>query len=187
MSERYHRKKQPEQVRANLLEAATRQIVTDGFHSLRLESVAREAGVTKGGLFHHFPSKMALLEGLYEDGAQQFEERLEELMACDPIAHGRFTRAYLKAASFEEDREGTISFFALVVGSNEFKTRTITWMREHLESHAETESFPEAQVVFHCTHGLWMSIMLDQDNEMLENREKTRQILLQMTYPKSER
>ena len=184
MSEGYHKKKQPEQVRAKLLEAATRQIVTQGFHSLRLESVAREAGVTKGGLLHHFPSKVALLEGLYEDGAQRFEQQLTELMAADPVPHGRFTRAYLRAASFEDDREGTISFFALVVGSNEFKCRTIRWMQEHLESHAGTDGFPEAHVVFHATHGLWMSIMLDQQNEMLDNREKTRQTLLEMTYPK---
>ena len=184
MSEQYHKKKQPEQVRAKLIEAAKRHIVTDGFHSLRLESVAREAGVTKGGLLHHFPSKVALLEGLYEDGAQQFEQQLLELMAADPVPHGRFTRAYLRAASFEEDREGTISFFALVVGSNEFKCRTITWMRDQLDSHAATDGFPEAHVVFHATHGLWMSIMLDQQNAMLDNREMTRQTLLAMTYPK---
>ena len=84
MSQLYHKKKQPEQVRANLLEAAARRIGKDGVQGLRLEAVAKDAGVSKGGLFHHFPNKAALLEGLYEEQYQQFEQELEELMAADP-------------------------------------------------------------------------------------------------------
>lgn len=184
MSEKHQKKKQPEQVRANLLEATAQRIIKDGFQGLRVETVAKDAGVSKGGLFHHFANKAALLEGLYEEQYQQFEQELEDLMADDPISHGRFTRAYLRVCSNEINLDESKVFFALVLGDSEFKARMVEWMQERLERHAATENFPESAVVIHATDGLWMSTMIDEKNAMTEFREKTRQTLLQMTYPK---
>ncbi len=183
MSENYHKKKQPEQVRARLLEAAGRRILKDGVQGLRVESVARDAGVSKGGLFHHFPNKAALIEGIFEDGAQQMNQQLEELMAADPVAHGRFSRAYLNACSAEEDRDESAVFFVLTLASSEFKARMVSWMKEWLERHAETDSFPEARIVLHATDGLWMSLLIDEHGQMEEFRESTRSALIAMTYP----
>lgn len=184
MSQKYFKKKQPEQVRARLLEVAAKHIGTDGARAIRLEAVAREAGVTKGGLLHHFPSKNALLEGLYIDRFTQFEEQIEELIASDPVAHGCFTRAYLRAASLAASRDDTASFFALVLSSKDFKARTLAWMEERLKRHAKTDTFPEAQVVLFAADGLLMSMLLDDEEQLLERREATRATLLAMTYPK---
>ncbi|ODM43816.1 TetR/AcrR family transcriptional regulator [Cereibacter johrii] len=46
--------------RSRLLAAATRLIRTQGFAATSVEAICREAGVTKGAFFHHFPSKEAL-------------------------------------------------------------------------------------------------------------------------------
>ncbi|MDO8275460.1 MAG: TetR/AcrR family transcriptional regulator, partial [Serpentinimonas sp.] len=40
-----------------LLEATNTVILRDGIAHLTLEAVAKEAGVSKGGLLYHFPSK----------------------------------------------------------------------------------------------------------------------------------
>jgi AcrR family transcriptional regulator len=43
--------------RENILRAANLVVVEEGVSRMTLEAVAREAGVSKGGLLYHFPSK----------------------------------------------------------------------------------------------------------------------------------
>jgi AcrR family transcriptional regulator len=52
--------------RARLLGAAKAILVEQGAAHFTLEAVADAAGVSKGGLLYHFPSKAALIEGLAE-------------------------------------------------------------------------------------------------------------------------
>jgi AcrR family transcriptional regulator len=47
-----------------ILEAAASVFARRGFNEARMDEVADAAGVSKGGLYLHFPSKDALLEGL---------------------------------------------------------------------------------------------------------------------------
>ena len=56
-----------EQTRARIRVAAAKVIERDGAGHLTLEKVAAEAGVSKGGLLYHYPSKDALLQGLLDD------------------------------------------------------------------------------------------------------------------------
>ncbi len=53
--------------RAALLRAAGRVFAEHGFHGATLEAVAAGAGVSKGALFHYFPSKEQLFLALLED------------------------------------------------------------------------------------------------------------------------
>lgn len=59
-------RKTPEQTRNKLLEAAAHIILTQGAAHLTLDQVAQAAGISKGGLLHHFPTKEALLIGLLQ-------------------------------------------------------------------------------------------------------------------------
>ena len=43
-----------------LLGAAAREIHAHGFQAASLSRILAETGVTKGALYHHFPSKLAL-------------------------------------------------------------------------------------------------------------------------------
>ncbi len=58
--EAQHRK-DPARRHQQLLESAAMIAGRDGIASLSLNAVAREAGVSKGGLLHHFPNKQALI------------------------------------------------------------------------------------------------------------------------------
>ncbi|MBP8939478.1 MAG: helix-turn-helix transcriptional regulator, partial [Agrobacterium sp.] len=62
MTNAHERKKQPEIVRRSLLDCAAKLAADQGVAALSIQAVADAAGVTKGGLFHHFASKQALLE-----------------------------------------------------------------------------------------------------------------------------
>jgi AcrR family transcriptional regulator len=59
--------------RARILEAAERVVADVGAARLTLDVVAQSAGVSKGGLLYHFPSKESLLSAL----AQRYVDSME--------------------------------------------------------------------------------------------------------------
>jgi len=56
-----------EATRAQLVAIATRMFADRGYEDTSIEGVLREAGVSRGSLYHHFPSKEALFEAVAED------------------------------------------------------------------------------------------------------------------------
>src|SRR5512146_2760569 len=80
-----------------LLDAAESVVAREGVGNLTLEAVAREAGVSKGGLLYHFPSKSALVTAVVERLVVRCEADQELALAHDPDEAGAFTRAYLAA------------------------------------------------------------------------------------------
>ena len=84
-----------EQARERILNAAEARLLTAGPGGLVLDAVARDGGVSKGGLLYHFPSKEALVGGLCERMLERFDREIEALAAADPDPKGAWTRAYL--------------------------------------------------------------------------------------------
>ncbi|MEG7446582.1 TetR/AcrR family transcriptional regulator, partial [Providencia stuartii] len=91
----HHRKKDPIRVQEQLLEAASIIVANEGIASLSLNAVAKEAGVSKGGLLHHFPGKIELIQAVFKRLLGIMDKRIALIMANDPIEAGRFSRAYL--------------------------------------------------------------------------------------------
>ena len=60
-------KRDPVKTRENLLLSAYQQIHAHGFQSVSLDAILRDAGVTKGALYHHFPNKNALGYAVVEE------------------------------------------------------------------------------------------------------------------------
>jgi AcrR family transcriptional regulator len=81
--------------RAELLQAARRLMKNQPIAYLTLEAVAKEAGMSKGGLSHYFPSKEALLNALVNDMLEQFDQLLSHSTEPDWI------RAYIQS-SFDQ-------------------------------------------------------------------------------------
>ena len=55
-----------ETTRAALIAAGRTLFGRDGFAAASIEELAREAGMTRGALYHHFESKEALFEAVFE-------------------------------------------------------------------------------------------------------------------------
>ena len=90
--------------REAVLRAAERVVDEEGVSGMTLEAVAREAGVSKGGLLYHYPSKEALIGGMIRRLIEGFGEALgRELGRERGGGGGRWSRAYARA-SFAEDR-----------------------------------------------------------------------------------
>ena len=79
--------------REEILESAVRVAIRDGVLAMTLEKVAKEAGVSKGGLIYHFASKDELVREMLEHFWQQRERALLEKIGDDPNPRGRWVRA----------------------------------------------------------------------------------------------
>ncbi|MGX1778648.1 TetR/AcrR family transcriptional regulator [Nocardia brasiliensis] len=73
-----------------LLDAAEDVLLDEGAAQFSLERVAAVAGVSKGGLLHHFPTKAALVAGMMDRLVGQLEVAPPELDAEPGAATRRF-------------------------------------------------------------------------------------------------
>lgn len=65
--------------RTKILTAAVAVVSREGVTGVTFESVAAESGLTKGGLLYHFPTRDALLLGIHQHLAREWEGRLVAL------------------------------------------------------------------------------------------------------------
>ncbi|GHH42614.1 TetR/AcrR family transcriptional regulator [Lentzea cavernae] len=93
----------PEDTRRVLLDAAGSCIRARGT-SATLDHIAKEAGVSKGGLLHHFATKDDLVRALAQDLFDRFRADVLAAADLDDVAPGRLTRAYVRvSAEFSHD------------------------------------------------------------------------------------
>ncbi len=74
-----------------LLAAAERLFAAQGYNAVSVEAICREAGVSKGAFYHHFPSKQAVFLALLQRWLMHLEERL----LAERQAHPQVTQALL--------------------------------------------------------------------------------------------
>lgn len=76
---------------APLLQAALDCFVEQGYHGTTIRVVAARAGLSVPGLYHHYPSKQALLVGIVEFAMQDLLGRSEAaLIDAGPSVEARF-------------------------------------------------------------------------------------------------
>lgn len=78
-----------------LLNAASAVVARQGIGKLTLDAVANEAGISKGGLLHHFPSKDKLVEALVRRCADNWRACYTQAYEQTPQGPGRMARAIL--------------------------------------------------------------------------------------------
>jgi TetR/AcrR family transcriptional regulator, transcriptional repressor for nem operon len=67
--------------RTRILDAAERLVLDQGFAGTSVDDVISAAGTTKGGFFHHFPSKQELAHALVERYVAADMRLLDDLLA----------------------------------------------------------------------------------------------------------
>jgi len=84
----------PNQIEA-LLDAAERVVIRQGIGNLTFDAVAKEAGVSKGGVLHHFKTKNLLIEGMVTRSAEGWRSCYSAAHDATPEGPGRMARALL--------------------------------------------------------------------------------------------
>lgn len=160
----HHRKKDPAQVRRQLLDQAARLSVEEGLASISLQDVAAAAGVTKGGLLHHFPSKQVLVEAMFTDFLAALDREIDGLIAADSEPHGSFSRAYVEAM-FRQGDPGANSPCAVLgiamLTDPRLRDLWAKWLAARLDRHRETDDAPELELIRYAADGVWLADFME--------------------------
>ena len=101
MENAYQRKKEPELIRQKILAHAIQLSADKGVTGVSIQAVADLVGVSKGGVFHHFPSKQKLLEAMVITVLEHLDSVIDQFIQADDCEYGCFTRAYIEVFNKE--------------------------------------------------------------------------------------
>lgn len=170
-----------------LIFAACRDILKrDGLTQLTLDAVAEEAGLSKGGLLYHFPTKLDLIESLFRHYNAQFDQRVEELLTSDPSIQNNYLRAYALASIEEVSDPANASLFASLFAAGERYPSILAIMRESYERWQnrveETGLEPSAAMLVRlAVDGLWFSHVYQYAPPTKEQTAEIVEQILQLT------
>jgi AcrR family transcriptional regulator len=164
-----------------ILDAASKVILGKGVEALTIDAVAQEAGISKGGLFYHFPSKKNLIEGMINRLISEIDSVLEkELVKCA----GDFLPAYIRA-SFVENPEWTNLSCALIAAVANDPDLLIPLQKRFVEMQnkiTEASTSPEIGTIIRLAlDGMWISDLFGFAPPTPELREKMLIALLEIT------
>ncbi|MDH2350974.1 TetR/AcrR family transcriptional regulator [Bradyrhizobium sp. SSUT18] len=74
-----------EQKRGEILGAAIRCFIRDGFRGASTTDICAEAGISPGHLYHYFPNKEAIIEAMIDLGLAHAAERFEKILAAPDV------------------------------------------------------------------------------------------------------
>lgn len=147
-----------------ILLAAAKIVSERGIFDLTLEAVAEEAGISKGGLLYHFPSKEALVKGMVEHLASNYQDKIEYNAASDPKSKGKWTRAYVDV-TFNQTYQNKDMHAGLLAAKavnpellNPIRKLYIEW--QHEIEHDELDPV-RATIIRLATDGIWLAELFD--------------------------
>ncbi|MEK8130319.1 TetR/AcrR family transcriptional regulator [Paenibacillus filicis] len=144
--------------RNEILKVACKLVSEKGASKLTLDAVAKEAGVSKGGLLYHFPTKEALIQATLDDFLNRFDSNTEEEASRNTKLNNGWAEAYL-IETFEigkEDLQMSASILAAAANSPDLldpmRERYIMWQSRMM---AECKDPVEATVARLAADGLF--------------------------------
>ncbi|EAN6189191.1 TetR family transcriptional regulator [Salmonella enterica] len=178
MSMAHQRKKEPEKVRLKLIESACRLAMENGLAGVNVEAVAAEAGVSRGGLVHHFPSKQVLVESVFRHMLTGFESELAARMSADPEPSGRFTRAYILSVFDSGAHAQWGPLWIATATDPQLRKIWGEWFNDQVMRHGETA--PLLEIARFAADGVWMGQIY---GVVPGHAEALRNHLINMTTP----
>jgi AcrR family transcriptional regulator len=171
--------------RSRLLAAALDLAADRGAAAITLEAVAEAAGVSKGGLLYHFPSKEALVAGMVDALCQRFAATVAEWKERAP-GPGASARAYLSANAFPAESEVhqwetlASAFLLSPAQLQQWRDECRSWRSEDVEDGSD----PLAALILRlAADGLWLSDMFELYPMTTEERRALVVRLSQLVQP----
>ncbi len=149
----------PANSRDSLLDAAEEIVREDGAAHLSFNAISARAGVSKGGLLYHFPTKEALLQALLQRVSLALSDARQAESAKLPESATRELRAHiLSAARFQSRRLQGVGFALMAAGAHDSKL--LAPAREGLkalieEIHAPALPLAFTTIIALALEGLW--------------------------------
>lgn len=175
-----------EMKRKLILQTTKELMLKTNLQTLTLDAVAKEAGISKGGLLYHFPSKEALLGGVAEYIFEEFMLAFEEQAKQDPVDKGRWSRALIHASQRDLEQNAALNV-GIVAGSmlnpNLFSSSSIAKSYQFIQQKMEQDGLPPetATIIRLAIDGLYYAELYDTGPLKPSLKEKVFQQLLSMT------
>jgi AcrR family transcriptional regulator len=144
-----------------LLDAAEAVVVRQGIGDLTLDAVAAEAGLSKGGLLHYFPSKDDLIAAMVKRSADNFRNCYMQRYENTPGGPGRMSRALLGHCLSEgwsdQLKESSSAVFA-ALAENPSLIQPMREVYSELLERVQNDGLPQGvgETIAAAIDGLWM-------------------------------
>lgn len=152
--------------RQKVIDAAVDIAGEAGPANLSLDAVALRAGVSKGGLLYHFPSKAKLLEAVVEAHLEAFDAALTEREKKKDGARNSVMEAYLELFPQEhaKKRPAQSGFLAALAENPDLLAPARRYERRFLDRMKDNACDPAmATIVFLAVHGASAMSLLKLD------------------------
>jgi len=165
-----------------MLDAAEAIVVAQGAVRLTLDAVAREAGVSKGGVMYHFPSKNALLEALVSRAVERSHAARETQAAALPDVPGRALQGYVRASINDPLHNDRVSgaLLSVVASDPQLLAPVREFFRKRLPAISEGVPFERAALVHLATEGLWLMELFRVSPFTRAQRARIKELLTQI-------
>lgn len=144
--------------RQDLLVAAAAIVNHEGASKLTLDAVAQKAGVSKGGLLYHFPTKEELVKAMVREMGDSFIQSINHSVQSN---HGmKWSEAYAKATFEANDNENEMSSALLAaIFTNPQLLQSFQEGYEQIQENImNSESDPVAATILRlAADGLWFA------------------------------
>lgn len=169
--------------RDTILEAAERVAAHDGIGQLSLDAVAQEAGVSKGGLLYHFPSKSALIAGMIAAQVGQWEKDYQTFLAEEADSPGRHARAYLRSSLVDLPDAAQIGLLAAAVNEPALLEAPRAFFRQR-QAELENDGIDPAlaTVIRLALDGWWITALLGLCPPTKDRQTAVRDCLTRLTH-----
>jgi AcrR family transcriptional regulator len=181
--------------RQEILAAANQLVLAEGVAHLTLEAVAKKAGVSKGGLLYHFPSKEDLIKGLIEQLNAQFDGEVARQLGLEcagepaevDLEAGSWLRAFVRATfagnKLENDWLGSSAAILTAIATNPQLLEPFRQSFAGYQRQAEQDGLDPAlaTIIRLAADGLWLAELFQLAPPGGELRAQVENRLLEMT------
>lgn len=160
-------------------------IENSGMDKLTLEAVAKNAGVSKGGLLHHFLNKEAIIKGMLDEIGDAFLSEMKQKVRESGDDIGKWSRAYVQITFNNTETTTALSSALLeVLFSNSELLSDYHQKNTLIEEEMSKDGIDpvDAAIVKLATDGLWFAELLGFGNIKEEVRDEVEKRLINMTY-----
>jgi len=176
MENPYKRKKEPVANKKLILEAAAEISAHNSWSFVTFQAIADKTGLSKGGIIHHFPSKEALLDELYDQSLLELSELIIREKKNDPKINSAY--AYLKIVCNDIQDSRYLNTMKVIlngtVNNSHLCQKWKKWISEYLLPDFTDKTSAMAIITLLVADGMWFSdtlniypISLEQKNNIL--------------------
>ncbi|MCO7642836.1 TetR/AcrR family transcriptional regulator [Pseudomonas sp. S 311-6] len=174
--------------RVAIIRAAENISKTQGIAKLTLDQVAKDAGISKGGLLYHFPNKNALIEGMLQYSLEAFNLFIDDYTKKDK-APGAWARGFIKGTfpsrnTATKTKAASASSVVVSAGLNPALLKSYIAQQEEWIPRLIADGLDEmtANLIRFAVDGVWLNEALGIKPLTAKAQQRFVDYLLSLTY-----